>query len=262
MTSKKLTLHPISKQEILNTFKAHVKANPKILSIIDSLSEIFSTESLEPENFGKHNLPSTREVFATATTTTRTFNQGQSQTQSQNYNQNYNQRPIQKRKYLPKSPFSSAELNSNNWWYLDEEQNTQGPFTTAQMDKWYDDNFFPENLQIKANENERFRRIIDLLGKEQDQKQNFYRQPNNQATMERKDYGQNKYQNKQGIDNKGWERPKNQYQESEGTGFRRNYTDNKGPELTSMQITRNTSSTKDNQDNLKEPEELKPAKKA
>jgi len=247
MTSKKLVFTPISKKEILNTFKSHVKANSKIISLIDSLTDIFSKDALEPENYSDHQLPNAKEIFVPLMQATRTY------TQQQTHQQNYNQRPVQTRKYLPKSPFSSANLNVNNWWYLDEEGNTQGPFTTAQMDQWYNEEFFPKTLQIKAKEEERFRRMIDLLGKEQEESQNFYRQ-NNQ--------GQNRFQNnpnRQGNDNKGWERAKNTNQESEGLQFRRNISENKGSEP-SMQIARNTSSSKDTQDNLKTTEEKIEAK--
>jgi hypothetical protein len=75
-----------------------------------------------------------------------------------------------KRIFNPKqitSPFASCEIiedfNERIWIYIDEFDTIQGPFTTVEMDNWYNQQFFPMDLLIGLADRERCIRLGDFI---------------------------------------------------------------------------------------------------
>ncbi len=149
-TTGKPICTPINKEAILKRFNTKSKANLNILQLIEALPEVFSREPLNPENFTQgYRVPDAEELFATALPNNR----------QQNF--------ISKPKTISKSPFSASgqveNLEAKVWYYIDEAGDSQGPFTTLQMDEWYDHKFFENDLQIRRAGQDKFAKLIDAL---------------------------------------------------------------------------------------------------
>lgn len=211
---------PINKEAILKRFNTKSKANLNILQLIETLPEVFSREPLNPENFTQgYRVPPAEELFATALPTNR----------QQNF--------ISKPKTVSKSPFSNSGLVENLeakvWYYIDEEGNSQGPFTTLQMDEWYDAKYFENDLQIRRAGQDNFSKLIDALTKSDSGAGRPFQK---QGQFERGQYKPQFRSDRSGNENT-WDRGKN--------FSRSNQTENKA---SAMPITRNISDTKASSD--------------
>jgi len=201
---------PINREAILKRFQANSKPNSNILQLIEALPDVFSKAALTPENFiPGYKVPDSRDLFATAISNARQPNTF-----------------VNKPKTVPKSPFSSSGLvevlEAKVWFYVDEEGSSQGPFTTHQMDEWYDHKYFENDLQIRRAGQDNFGRLIDVLGRSENTMGRTFQK---QGQYERKDYGQNKPQYRSGNEG-GWDRGKN--------FSRNNQADNKTTSTTSF----------------------------
>jgi len=58
-----------------------------------------------------------------------------------------------KKMVVPSSPFTKSSLAKTpldrSWFYLDEADRIQGPFTSIEMDNWFDHGFFFNELLVK-----------------------------------------------------------------------------------------------------------------
>jgi hypothetical protein len=214
-TTGKPICTPINKEAILKRFDTKSKPNLNILQLIETLPEVFSREPLNPENFTQgYRVPDAEELFATALPNSR----------PQNF--------VSKPKTISKSPFSASGqveiLEAKVWYYIDEAGDSQGPFTTLQMDEWYDHKFFENDLQIRRAGQENFSKLIDALTKSD----NFAARPfQKQGEFQRGQY--NKPQFRSGNENTGtWSR---------GNTRNTQAAENK---TSAMPITRNISDTK------------------
>ena len=75
-----------------------------------------------------------------------------------------------KRIFNPKqisSPFAASQIvedpNDRVWIYIDEDDVIQGPFTTIEMDYWYNNHMFPMDLLIGLADRERCIRLGDFI---------------------------------------------------------------------------------------------------
>jgi len=142
----------ISKEKILNVFKA---TRPKINSfqpLLDSIPEVFSREVIEPVNYNPSLGLNMDDAFVEGTSTPRPM-----------------KLVTKKRIYIPKSPFASSGYIEDPalrvWYYLDETSNVQGPFTSLEMDHWFDNGFLFHELLIRLREKNDFVKLIQLFGK-------------------------------------------------------------------------------------------------
>ena len=81
---------------------------------------------------------------------------------SDNYNSfNYRARS------MIRAPFSSSGLSSDLgervWFYIDEQNEIQGPFTTLEMDSWFDKGFLFDELKICHSMTNKFFSLFDLF---------------------------------------------------------------------------------------------------
>ena len=65
------------------------------------------------------------------------------------------------------SPFAASQIvedvNERIWIYIDEYDTIQGPFTTNEMDFWYNNRHFPMDLLIGLADRERCIRLGDFI---------------------------------------------------------------------------------------------------
>ncbi len=65
------------------------------------------------------------------------------------------------------SPFAASQIiddvNERIWIYIDEYDSIQGPFTTNEMDFWYNNRHFPMDLLIGLADRERCIRLGDFI---------------------------------------------------------------------------------------------------
>lgn len=70
---------------------------------------------------------------------------------------------------IPKSPFSNSSIVEDptfrGWHYIDESDIIQGPFTSLEMDSWFDQGYLFNELLIKYENGTEFRSLIDMFGK-------------------------------------------------------------------------------------------------
>ena len=51
------------------------------------------------------------------------------------------------------------------WYYLDQTQKVQGPFSSNQLREWWDKQFFPDGLSISLSKDKQsFRKVTDVFG--------------------------------------------------------------------------------------------------
>jgi hypothetical protein len=147
-----------SKEFILNIAKsATIAANPEILSLCDKLPELFMSAAEEPENFKKPAVAlDPNEAFLPPSTPPVRPRPAP-------------EKHVVKRKIIPKSPFTTSkyadDLSARVWYYVDEQTKVQGPFTSIEMDHWYDSGYFFYELLIRFKEHNDFIKLIDLFGK-------------------------------------------------------------------------------------------------
>lgn len=146
----------VDRQAILNSFRSkHVKT-VDLTDFLAKFPEIFSISVFEPELIKPYDLDP-NEAMATPTSTTQTKKPA----------------PVinlaKPRLVIPKSPFSSSgfteDLALRVWYYIDEQDNVQGPFTSLEMDNWFDQGYFFNELLIRFKSNNQFYKLIELFGK-------------------------------------------------------------------------------------------------
>lgn len=81
---------------------------------------------------------------------------------SDNYNSfNY------KARSMIRTPFSSSgfstDLGERVWFYIDEQNEIQGPFTTLEMDNWFEKGFLFDELKICHSGTNKFFPLFDLF---------------------------------------------------------------------------------------------------
>lgn len=92
---------------------------------------------------------------------------------------------------IPKSPFTNSRFSDDAtlrvWYYIDEQDAVQGPFTSIEMDNWFDQGYFFNELLIRFNNNNQFNKLIDLFGKIQANTPNphFHHQALNPTSLSR-----------------------------------------------------------------------------
>jgi GYF domain. len=155
-------LRILSKNDILQIFKKPISPAKTLESLISALPDVFSKERIEPENSKRHLPPNPAEVFVQV-----------SPLQKPN-------RPMEKaprkKVFIQKSPFSNSgyaeDPSLRVWYYIDEADRIQGPFTSLEMDHWFDSGFFFNELLIRFKEQNDFIKLVDLFGKTE-QPQNY-----------------------------------------------------------------------------------------
>ena len=144
-----------TKQELLDQFlkSAYPIEIPIFSELLEVLPELFSHESVPPSlhQGTPHPVDNMEEML-------------------------YSQEKVGKKKRamhrnqkFVKSPFLKSGLvldgdeQSPVWFYLDEGKTTQGPFTTVQMDHWYNKKQFLNTLPIKLLSMSSFKNLDELL---------------------------------------------------------------------------------------------------
>lgn len=112
--------------------------------------EIFTKQSTQPVLLGKEDIVFDESDFISE--------------KKSKYKNNY------KRIFNPKqigSPFAASQIvedgNKRIWIYIDEYDIIQGPFTTIEMDYWYNNHMFPMDLLIGLADRERCIRLGDFI---------------------------------------------------------------------------------------------------
>lgn len=79
---------------------------------------------------------------------------------------NYNSFNYKARSVI-KAPFSSSglsvDLGERVWFYIDEQKEIQGPFTTLEMDSWFEKGFLFDELKICHTMTNKFFPLFDLF---------------------------------------------------------------------------------------------------
>jgi len=149
----KQTFPKISKEKILQSFKLPRQKNAEVLEgLFDIMAEVFSKEPIEPENYFTSNDQNPNEAILENVATPKPM------------------RLVTKKKvFVAKSPFISSgyveDPTLRVWYYLDESNQIQGPFTTLEMDHWFDNGYFFNELLIRLREKNEFVQLIQLFGK-------------------------------------------------------------------------------------------------
>ena len=144
----------ISRQHILDCYESkHVKV-VDLTGVLAKYPEIFSISVFEPECKKASDFdPNDALVSITSQTKKQIPIAGI---------------PAKPKLVIPKSPFSKSgfadDLTLRAWYYLDEQDKVQGPFTSLEMDNWYDQGYFFNELLIRFKNNQ-FYKLIELFGK-------------------------------------------------------------------------------------------------
>ena len=89
-----------------------------------------------------------------------------------------------KARSLIRTPFSSSgfttELGERVWFYIDEQNEIQGPFTTLEMDSWFEKGFLFDELKICHSMTNKFFPLYDLFVNEKVTKSMTLIEPENQ----------------------------------------------------------------------------------
>ena len=124
----------------------------------------FYKKCVYPENLLKDSIKKNPEIFTSISIPPLLLNNPNPKFKTHNFNSqpkakyknNY------KRIFNPKqisSPFAASQIIENLseriWIYIDEYDVIQGPFTTLEMDNWYNHYYFPMDLLIGLADRER-----------------------------------------------------------------------------------------------------------
>ncbi len=149
----KQTFPKISKDKILQSFKLPRQKNAEVLEgLFDIMPEVFSKDPIEPENYLTSNDQNPNEAILENAATPKPM------------------RLVTKKKvFVAKSPFSSSgyveDPTHRVWYYLDESNLVQGPFTSLEMDHWFDNGYLFNELLVRLREKNEFVQLISLFGK-------------------------------------------------------------------------------------------------
>ena len=153
--------------------------SPTFQELLRSFPEVFTSEILPPipetplgNDFDDAILPHQKKVFGN-----KPFHfQNQQQPISQNIapsflsktqsSDNYNSFNYKARSMI-RTPFSSSgysmDLGERVWFYTDEQNEIQGPFTTLEMDSWFEKGFLFDELKICHSLTNKFFPLYDLF---------------------------------------------------------------------------------------------------
>jgi len=151
--SSKQTYPKITKDKLLQTFKLPRRKDVEVLQgLFDIMPEVFSKDPIEPENYFQNNDQNPNEAILESATTPKPM------------------RLVTKKKvFVSKSPFSSSgyveDPTLRVWYYLDESNQVQGPFTSLEMDHWFDNGYLFNELLVRVKEKNDFVQLIQLFGK-------------------------------------------------------------------------------------------------
>jgi hypothetical protein len=144
----------ITKDVILDVFKKQREPLSQIETLVMAFPEMFTNEVLEPEPSNDSLPPDPQDVFIS-----QTIKQPVARFSEK----------LLKKKIIHRSPFTASGYADTPtvrvWYYVDEMNRIQGPFTSIEMDCWFDNGFFFNELLIRFKENNDFVRLIDLFGK-------------------------------------------------------------------------------------------------
>jgi hypothetical protein len=158
----KTNLNILSKEEILKVCKKQINPAEALQSLIAALPDVFLKEPIEPENLKRHLPPNPADVFVQISPL-------------QKPNKPVDKVP-RKKIFIQKSPFTNSGYSTDPalrvWYYIDETDRIQGPFTSLEMDHWFDSGFFFNELLVRFKEQNDFVKLLDLFGKTE-QPQNY-----------------------------------------------------------------------------------------
>jgi Membrane protein involved in colicin uptake len=145
----------IQKDTILGLFERKKEGPVNLEELVKTYPEMFTKEILEPETTTESFSPDPEDVFVSS------FHQ-----QKQN---RMHEKIVKKKIFIHRSPFTSSGYADSPtlrvWYYVDEWSRIQGPFTSLEMDNWFDNGFFFNELLIRFKEHNDFVPLIDLFGK-------------------------------------------------------------------------------------------------
>lgn len=150
---------PIPKSVILDCYGSkHIKV-VDLTEVLAKFPEIFSITASEPECRKEFTLNPNDGILAQPV-----YNQNRKAIPT-SHNPEYSAKP---KIVIPPSPFSTfrkgEDAAARGWYYIDERDATQGPFSSIEMDNWFEQGFFFNELLVRFGEGE-FSKLIDLLGK-------------------------------------------------------------------------------------------------
>lgn len=129
----------------------------ELRTLIQDYSELFCLESHEPENFKKNLISETDHALMPVVI---------------HHNQ-YATSPKFKTKFYDEkktlySPFEATCLTINRldeklWFYLDEEGHTKGPFSTVDMDRWFNHGELHGSSKVAYDQREKFCKIYKFV---------------------------------------------------------------------------------------------------
>eukprot|EP01017_Pseudomicrothorax_dubius_P037139 TRINITY_DN5407_c0_g1_i2.p1 TRINITY_DN5407_c0_g1~~TRINITY_DN5407_c0_g1_i2.p1 ORF type:complete len:225 (+),score=33.34 TRINITY_DN5407_c0_g1_i2:68-742(+) len=72
-----------------------------------------------------------------------------------------------RKQLLMTAPFSSSkDVNDPTqpvWWYIDESENIQGPFSSQEMDWWFKEGYFSDSLRIRIGKDSAFVQLKEWI---------------------------------------------------------------------------------------------------
>ena len=146
--------YKLSKQDFLAQYKSKYPVGAELLELFEKMPELFSACEEEPENSKKKESLDNNDAFLPPST--------------QNFrHRTFPEKHLIKKKVIPKFPFVNFAENQTDrlWYYIDEGHKIQGPFTSLEMDFWFENGYFFHELLIRFKENNEFTKLIDLFGK-------------------------------------------------------------------------------------------------
>ena len=147
--------------------------------LLQSFPEVLTSENLPPTNESQTSfdideaiVPNQKKIFGNKPFHFQPQQQPQtmplppifpSKTQSSD---NYNSFNYRARSMI-RTPFSSSgystDLGERVWFYIDEQNEIQGPFTTLEMDSWFEKGFLFDELKICHSLTNKFFPLYDLF---------------------------------------------------------------------------------------------------
>lgn len=145
----------LDRSKILSAFDSKKIKVVDLLDVLSKFPEIFSAAPFEPECKKPFDLDPNDAILPAPQYPHRKSESGFSFS-----------RP---KVVIPKSPFSTSNLvkdpTERGWYYVDELDILQGPFTSLEMDNWFDQGYLFNELLIKYGDEIELHRLVDLFGK-------------------------------------------------------------------------------------------------
>lgn len=142
----------LQKEHILRLSQKSVPTPQVIEFLLETMTGMFVKEVLQPENLITPRNFDPKDAILESASTPKPMRQ-----------------ITKKRIAIPKSPFISSgyieDPTLRVWFYIDEQSQIQGPFTSLEMDHWFDNGFLFNELLIRLKENNDFVPLKQLFGK-------------------------------------------------------------------------------------------------